>query len=174
VGDDYFNTGGAPTGWTHQAEPAALAGSQASRRQASSAAVGIVVSGALMCVGAIAPWLHAAADGETFHYSGMHSQLDGRWVLGLGVVVVVLGVLLAAVPQAREARAALCAACVVVGIVGLVVVIHQHDVLSSRFRLVNDLLGAYLQIHIGAGWGLWLAGLGCVGASAAGGLAYVM
>jgi hypothetical protein len=174
MGDDYFNTGASPTGWAHQAEPAAVAGSQPSRRQTSTAAVGIVISGVLMCAGALAPWLHAAADGESFHYSGMHSQLDGRWVLGLGAVVVILGVLLAAVPQGREARAALCAVCVVVGIVGLVVVIHQHDVLSSRLRLVNDVLGTYLQIHIGAGWGLWLAGLGCVGASTAGGLAYLM
>jgi hypothetical protein len=87
---------------------------------------------------------------------------------------VVLGVLLAAMPLAREARAAGCAAAVVIGVVGLVVVIHQHNELSSRLRLANDLLGAYLQIHIGAGWGLWLAGLGCVGAAAAGGLAFLM
>jgi hypothetical protein len=127
-----------------------------------------------MCAGAFAPWVSASAYGASFHYSGMHSALDGRWLLGLGFVVAMLGVLLTASPQQRDARAAICAVCVVVGIVGLVIVIHQHDQLSSRLQVANDLLGSFLPVHVGTGWGMWLSGLGCIGASLAGVLAFLL
>jgi uncharacterized membrane protein len=133
--------------------------------------VAIVVAGVAMCVGAIGPWIHASVYGQSFNYSGMHSQLDGRWVFALGVVVAALGIALAVSPGTRDVRAVLCTACVVIGAGGLAVVIHQHQRLSIGLGFANAVLGSFLHISVGMGWGLWLSGLGCLGAAVAGGVA---
>jgi hypothetical protein len=168
VTDDYYGTSQQGAPYSAPA-PTAVAGSNS-----SPVAALIAVAGVVMCLGAVGPWLHASAYGQSFSYSGMHSQLDGRWVFALGVVVAALGLTLAVSQVASEARAAICAVCVVIGVVGLVVVIHQHDRLSVGVGFANAILGSFLPIKVGMGWGLWLSGFGCVGASVTAGLAYLL
>jgi hypothetical protein len=155
-------------GYTPHPAPAGVTVSQS-----GLAAIGVAVAGLLMCLGAWGPWLRATGFGANLDYGGLHSDLDGKWVMALGLVALVLGGLLYALPSGEGLRTAASIAVLIVGIIGLVVVVHQYVELSDKLSDVNGALGGLLRIHVESGWGLWLAGFGCAGAGATGFLSLV-
>jgi hypothetical protein len=182
VTDDYFGapstpprpssgmplSRGVPGGYASQPAPPGVTFSQT-----ALAAIGVAVAGLLTSLGAWGPWLRITGFGASINYGGLHSELDGKWVLGVGLVTLVLGGLLYAMPSGHGLRTAASIATIVVGVIGLVIVVHQYIELSDKVSDINGALGAYLSVHVSSGWGLWLAGFGCAGAGATGFLSLV-
>jgi hypothetical protein len=178
VGDDYFGApltppAGQPTGMPFsQGFPAASTpqppSAGVSVSQSGLAAIGVAVAGLLMCLGAWGPWLRATGFGASLDYGGLHSDLDGKWIMALGLGTLVLGGLLYAMPSGHDLRSVAAVLAIIVGIVGLVIVVRQYVELSDKLSDINGVLGAYLRIHVESGWGLWLAGFGGAGAGATG------
>jgi hypothetical protein len=171
VSDDFFGTPSAPPhsppimtppGWS---PPAGAVPPQQSVTfaQSSLAAIAVAVAGLITCLGAWGPWLHASGGGLGFDYGGLHSELNGKWVLGVGLIGLVLGVVLYTLPSGHDLRRAVSIAVIVLGVIGLIVVVRQYVKLSDAVSEINGPLGAFLGIHVQSGWGLWLAGFGCAG-----------
>jgi hypothetical protein len=188
VTDDYFGTGGGslpptipPQGWQAPVgttvRPPATASVTVSAP--TLAGIGGVVAALMMCLGAWAPWLHVGSLGIGLDFSGLHSHLDGRYIMILGFVALMLSAGLLVLPRDHAIRTAAVAVLTLIGVVGLVLVVHEYVVLSDRASDINQAIGLsgvgnLLDIHVQSGWGLWLAGLGCAGASAAGVAAYLL
>jgi hypothetical protein len=162
------------------------------RSNATTVGAVAALAGLLMVAGAWAPWMSVSFDGIRRTASGLDDGFDGRYLLIIGIVALLLA--LGAVVQhaSAQARQSCAALLVLLGVVGLIVVIHEWTTISAHVRQMEDLFrslsavanssssegstapgvgfGALAALHIGKAWGLVLSGLAC-GATAAAGVA---
>jgi hypothetical protein len=142
------------------------------------AAGGGVVAALFMCVGAAAPWLQISVFGVSVTRGGLHSPLDGKWLLLLGLVGLAAAAALAVASSGTQLRQLAAAGLLLVAVVGLVFVVHQYVVISDKAgefnTFLSDIGGGAVDVHMSSGWGLWLAGFGCAGAAAAAVLSFVL
>jgi hypothetical protein len=162
---------GAPAGWAPPASPyQSQSAHGVTLSQSTMAAIGVAVAGLLTCVGAWGPWVRvsAASEGFALDFGGLHSGLDGKWVLALGVIAAALGVALLTMPSGNELRTGSSIVLIIAGIVGVVLVGHEYVTISDHVSEINGAVPSYLGLHAGSGWGLWLAGFGSAGVTAGG------
>jgi hypothetical protein len=129
---------------------------------------GAAVAAALACLGAWAPWFSISLFGVSANFSGLHSQLDGRYVMVLGLVGVVLAVALVVLPRGTPSRSGVLGGLALIGVVGFVIVARQYVHLSDTASMFSGTFGVpgvsqELSIHAGPGWGLWLDGFAFAG-----------
>jgi hypothetical protein len=178
MSEDFFahpppSPSGAPTGaavgWRPPVTPNAVT-AQASTLTVSTrvlVGIGACVAGALACLGAWAPWFSLSIEGVTASFGGLHSHLDGDYLLVLGVIAMACGVALAALPAHSPSRPPVAMVLALVGIIGLIIAVRQYVHLSNTASQISNLSGMIpgnaLGLHAAAGWGLWLDGFACTG-----------
>jgi hypothetical protein len=189
VGDDYFGAPltpsdpGPPVSPVQADVPAAFP--QMSPQPAPSAmsftvggsvvaAWGGVIAALFMGLGALSPWLRIHGAGDDIEFGGLHSQLDGKWVLILAVVTLAGAVTPLALPPGSAARRYAAAGMAVAGLIALIVIVREFVVLSNRATAIDQDFATFVGLHVGSGWGLWQAGVGSAGALAAGIAGYLL
>jgi hypothetical protein len=178
VGDDYFFAGpaGQPT-----TPPSTLAHQPPSAAPVSSAnlIVGAALLGSLlMLVGSWGPWLKLSVFGFSDTAGGLHSEMDGRYVLALGIAgLLTAGTALTSGQSSHQIRQICAGVLTTLGVVALIIVIHEWVTISDHIRQFNAFakpvlsqisstspsadpyLSAFDGIHVARGWGLWLSGI---------------
>jgi hypothetical protein len=158
---------GAAVGWRPAAVPNSVSAEPSTVTVSTRVLIGIgaCVAGAFACLGACAPWFSLSVEGVTASFSGLHSHLDGDYLLVLGVIAMACGVALAVLPAHTPGRVPVATVLALVGVVGLVIAARQYVHLSDTASRISDLGGLIpgdvLNLHAAAGWGLWLDGLAC-------------
>jgi hypothetical protein len=156
------------------------------RTRASFAATAAAIGGALMLLGAWAPWVTVSVFNRSEHVGGLRSGLDGKWILALGIAVILAAAVAAASQANPQARMICGGVLLALGLVVLGIVIHDWTTVSDRVREVNTFfhqfgdqlnssaLGSTLaglgldSFRVSKAWGLMLSGVAGVATAASG------
>jgi hypothetical protein len=160
---------------THAAAPPAVPLSSANL----IAAVAILGS-LLMLVGSWGTWLKLSVFGFSDTAGGLHSDLDGRYVLAVGIAALLTaGTAMTSGQTSNQVRQICAGVLAGLGAVGLIIVVHEWLTISDHVRQLNaltksfgsqfstqlgspaadQLLSSFDGVHIARGWGLWLSGI---------------
>jgi hypothetical protein len=144
---------------------------------------GIAAFGSLlMLIGAWGTWVKITFFGQSAGFGGLHSELNGRYLLGLGIAALLTaGTALTSGQSSLQIRQICAGGLIAIGLVGLVIVIHVWTTISDGAEWFNDfaqsfasgvdqfgidpsqrgaVLNAFAQgVHVSRGWGLWLSGI---------------
>ena len=150
----------------------------------------------VMMVGAWGPWVTMRVFTYSERIRGLHSGINGRYVLALAFVsLLAAGSALTTGQTSKQVRQISAGVIVAIGVIGLGIVIHDWTTLSDRIREANDYLTSFGDsfastappgttnplaasgfdgIHVAKSWGLTLSGVGSAVTGLAGAYLFVV